>query len=259
MKFIFREFSEEMPASRLTTSEPEEHCSRSWFISSNTEVGVHLWKWASMGRVSPRKIGSSSSCKRRYIYQSREDIKQPEVRICYERAERLCHSVNRPLLLSAAMIGQWRYSLVTEKLSVTMQIAKRVYSLAQEQNSSALLLKACMALAATLYYLGDFEASRQYAIGGVQLWRSGGVQSQLEEVDPPIIACLCHEALIEWHFGEIASCKATMAPQKSRSLFHSRSARKQATQNIAAKKPRPQAETSTFLFANSFSSLHWFE
>src|SRR6266481_1446203 len=75
MKFIFREFSEEMPASRLTTSEPEEHCSRSWFISSNTEVGVHLWKWASMGRVSPRKIGSSSSCKRRYIYQSREDIK----------------------------------------------------------------------------------------------------------------------------------------------------------------------------------------
>jgi hypothetical protein len=135
----------------------------------------------------------------------------PEVRICYERAERLCHSVNRPLLLYVALIGQWRYSLVTEKLSVTMQIAKRVYSLAQEQNSSALLLKACMALAATLYYLGDFEASRQYAIGGVQLWRSGGVQSQLEEVDPPIIACLCHEALIEWHFGEIASCKATMA------------------------------------------------
>jgi tetratricopeptide (TPR) repeat protein len=135
----------------------------------------------------------------------------PEVRICYERAERLCHSVNRPLLLYVALIGQWRYSLVTEKLSVTMQIAKRVYSLAQEQNSSALLLKARMALAATLYYLGDFEASRQYAIGGVQLWRSGGVQSQLEEVDPPIIACLCHEALIEWHFGEIASCKATMA------------------------------------------------
>jgi tetratricopeptide (TPR) repeat protein len=135
----------------------------------------------------------------------------PEVRICYERPERLCHSVNRPLLLYVALIGQWRYSLVTEKLSVTMQIAKRVYSLAQEQNSSALLLKACMALAATLYYLGDFEASRQYAIGGVQLWRSGGVQSQLEEVDPPIIACLCHEALIEWHFGEIASCKATMA------------------------------------------------
>ena len=32
------------------------------------------------------------------------------------------------------LIGQWRYSLYTDKLTATMQIAKRVYSLAQEQN-----------------------------------------------------------------------------------------------------------------------------
>ena len=35
----------------------------------------------------------------------------PEARICYERAESLCHSLNRPLLLYSALIGQWRYSL----------------------------------------------------------------------------------------------------------------------------------------------------
>jgi len=110
-----------------------------------------------------------------------------------------------------ALIGQWRHSLVTEKLTATMHIAKRVYSLAQEQNDSALLLKAYMALAATFYYLGDFESARRYALHGVQLWRSGGVRSQVQEVDPPVIAYLCHEALIEWHFGEIASCHATMA------------------------------------------------
>jgi tetratricopeptide (TPR) repeat protein len=134
----------------------------------------------------------------------------PEVRICYERAESLCHSLNRPLVLYVALIGQWRYSLATEKLTTTIQIAKRLYSLAQDQNNSALLLKACMALAATLYYLGDFELARQYAMQGVQLWRSPGVQSQVEEVDPPVIACFCHKALIEWHFGEIASSQATM-------------------------------------------------
>jgi len=78
-------------------------------------------------------------------------MQAPEVRICYERAESLCHSLNRPLLLYVALIGQWRYSLVTDKLSATMQIAKRVYSLAQEQNDSALLTKAYLALAATLY------------------------------------------------------------------------------------------------------------
>ena len=135
----------------------------------------------------------------------------PEARICYERAESLCHSLNRPLLLYVALIGQWRYSLVTDKLTATMQIAKRVYSLAQEQNDSALMIGAYRALAGTLYYLGDFEAARQYAMRGVQIWRSGGVQSPAEEVDAPAVACLCYEALSEWHFGEIASCQATMA------------------------------------------------
>jgi hypothetical protein len=47
----------------------------------------------------------------------------PEARICCERAESLCHSLGRPLLLYVALIGQWRYSLMTEKVSAAMQIA----------------------------------------------------------------------------------------------------------------------------------------
>ena len=92
-----------------------------------------------------------------------------------------------------------------------MQIAKRVYSLAQEQNDSALMIGGNRALAVTLYYLGDFETARQYAMSGIQVWRLGGVQSPIEEVTAPAVTCLIFEALSEWHFGEIASCKATMA------------------------------------------------
>jgi NACHT domain len=135
----------------------------------------------------------------------------PEVRICYERAESLCYSLNRPLLLYVALMGQWRYSVSTDKLTATMQIAERVYSLAQEQNEAALMLGAYNALACTLYFLGDFETARRYTMLGVQVWRSGGVQSHVEEVDAQPIGCLCHEALIEWHFGDIACCHATMA------------------------------------------------
>ena len=135
----------------------------------------------------------------------------PEARICYQRAESFCHSLNRPLLLYSALMGQWRYSLVTDKMGAAMQIAKRIYSLAQEQNDPALMIGAYRALAGTLYFLGDFEAARQYAKQGVQIWRSGGIQSQVEEVDAPAVACLFFEALCEWHFGEIASCQATMA------------------------------------------------
>src|SRR5208282_2171890 len=66
----------------------------------------------------------------------------PEARICYQRAESLCHPLNRPLLLYVALIGQWRYSLVTDKLTAAMQIAKRAYSLAHEQNNFALMIGA---------------------------------------------------------------------------------------------------------------------
>ena len=135
----------------------------------------------------------------------------PEARICYERAESLCHSLNRPLLLYSALIGQWRYSLITDKLTATMQIAQRVYSLAQKQNDSALLMGAYRALACTLCFLGDFDSARQYAMRGVQIWRSGGVQSPVEEIASPAVLFLCYGALSEWHLGEIASCRATMA------------------------------------------------
>jgi tetratricopeptide (TPR) repeat protein len=132
----------------------------------------------------------------------------PEARICYEYAEPLCHSLDRPLLLYSALIGQWRNSSLTEKVATTMQLAKRVYLLAQEQNNPALMVGAYRTLAITHYYLGEFETARQHARRGVQIWRSGGMQSVVEEVHAPVVICLCFEALSEWHLGEIASCKA---------------------------------------------------
>ena len=45
---------------------------------------------------------------------------------------------------------------------------------------------------------------------GVEIWRSGGVQSPPGEVTAPAVTCLCHGALSEWHFEEVASYQATM-------------------------------------------------
>ena len=135
----------------------------------------------------------------------------PEALICYERAESLCHSLNCPLLLYFALLGQWRHSLMTDKLSATMQIAKRVYSLAQEQNDAALMIGGYRALAGTLYFLGDFESARQYAMRGLQIWRSGNVRSYAEDFHTPVVSCLCHRAMSEWLLGEIASSRTAIA------------------------------------------------
>ena len=132
----------------------------------------------------------------------------PEARICYECAESLCHSLGRPLLLYVALIGQWRYTLNTDTLSAAMQIAERVYSLAQQQDNPGLMIGAYNALAGTLLFLGDFESAQQYAMRGLQIWRSGGIQSHPEDFYSPAVGCLCHGSMSEWHLGEIASCKA---------------------------------------------------
>jgi hypothetical protein len=137
------------------------------------------------------------------------DFSAPEARICYERVEALSNSLGRPIPHSA-LIGRWRYSLVTEKLSTTLRIAKRIYSQAQEQNDTALMMGGYALLSVPFYFLGDFEAARQYARRGVEIWRAGGVESQDDEVTELAVGCLFFEALLEWHFGEIASCRPTM-------------------------------------------------
>jgi hypothetical protein len=73
------------------------------------------------------------------------------------------------------------------------------------------MIGACNALACTLYFLGDFESARQYAMHGVQIWRAGGVQYQVDEVNAHAVGCLFFEAVLEWHCGEIVSCRSTMA------------------------------------------------
>jgi serine/threonine protein kinase/tetratricopeptide (TPR) repeat protein len=135
----------------------------------------------------------------------------PEARNCYERAEPLCQSLGRPLLLCVTLIGQWRYALQTDRMSAAMQIAERVYSLAKEQDDAGLMIAAYRALSCTLHYLGDFESSRRYATRCIAIWRSGNVQSRTEDPYTPVVACMSYLSNTEWHLGEIASGQRTIA------------------------------------------------
>jgi hypothetical protein len=138
-------------------------------------------------------------------------LASPEARICCERAESLCRSLDHRSLLYSALKGQYFYSLMTANLTATLQIAKRLYSLAQEHNDPALIVGAYECLASTLYFCGDFDAAHESAALGVQIWRSGKVQSQVEELMAPGVVCLCYKALSEWHLGEAASYQVTIA------------------------------------------------
>ena len=139
-----------------------------------------------------------------------QGLATPEIRVCYERAESLCHSLDRPLLLYVVLMGLWRYDVGADALPVAMKSAERVYSLAQQQNDPALMIGGCVPLAITLYFSGDFETGRKYTTRALQILRSG-VQSPIEDVDVPAVSILCFEALFDWHAGGIVSCQATMS------------------------------------------------
>jgi predicted ATPase len=73
------------------------------------------------------------------------------------------------------------------------------------------MIAAYRALAGTHHFLGDFESAQKYAMSGIAIWRSGGVQAHKEDLDASAVVCLCYKALSEWHFGEIFSADANMA------------------------------------------------
>jgi hypothetical protein len=103
-----------------------------------------------------------------------------EARMCYERVESLCHSVDNPRLRYSAMIGKWRYSLTNEKLTEAMQIAKGVYLMAQQQKDPALLTGAYNALACTAYSQGTFRSGAAV----FNAWRAELALRRDDESDP---------------------------------------------------------------------------
>ena len=46
---------------------------------------------------------------------------------------------------------------------------------------------------------------------GLEIWRSGALQSPVEEFIAPEVECPCYEALAGWHLGETSVGQATMA------------------------------------------------
>ena len=93
-----------------------------------------------------------------------------------------------------------------------MQIAKRVYSLAQEQNDSTLMIGACIALwqlRSTIWAISRPRDNTRCVV-----FRSGAraaysLRSKRSTRQPSVVCAMRRYS--EWHFGEIASCHATMA------------------------------------------------
>ena len=113
-------------------------------------------------------------------------------------------------MLFSALRGLWRYFLVTDKLSATMRIAKRVYSLARDQNDSALMIGGLQRFGSHALLSGRYRvgaSTRDAQCSNLALGKCTVIRSKKSIA--PAVFCLSHEALSEWHLGD-ACCQSTM-------------------------------------------------
>ena len=123
MKFTFPGFSEKMPALRLTFLEPG---------GALLSTPIHFFehgRWGSPVETGVEGQRLTAEDQLFILMQAGEYLRATrgfataEAQTCYQRVESLCHSLNRPLPVSA-FIGQWLHSLFTDTVSKAMQIAK---------------------------------------------------------------------------------------------------------------------------------------
>jgi predicted ATPase len=124
---------------------------------------------------------------------------------CYARVRELSLALGKASSLYSALTCQWRSSLVTDKLSTTLQIAEDVHKLAEKIDNPALLMGAYRSLTDTLHFMGDFQNSKQYSEKGIKLWDAEKEKvltlTPDDEVMYPIVTCYCFDSLTLWHLG----------------------------------------------------------
>ena len=133
-------------------------------------------------------------------------LQSPEAHICYERAEPLCHSLHRPVLLYVALIGQWRYSLhnrQAECSAADCQTSSLTGAGAERRCAHG---RELIGLWQTPSTFGRFRG--RATIRDAMALRSGAREaySLLWKRSTPLSSLVCTmRPLSEWHLGEIAS------------------------------------------------------
>jgi class 3 adenylate cyclase/predicted ATPase len=124
----------------------------------------------------------------------------PEVAENYARARELCAQVPESALHFAALWGSWRFS---ESFRAKRDLAYSLSAVAERLGDPGLRLQAHHCLWATLFHLGQHEASCEHAAKGLHLYGLGDYQAHSAHYaghDPKVCA-LGERALALWLLG----------------------------------------------------------
>jgi predicted ATPase len=88
----------------------------------------------------------------------------------YARARELCQQVGETSQLFPVLYGLWLFYMVRAELQTTRELAEQLFTLAQREQDSSLLLEAHRVLGTTMLWLGEMAPARAHLEQGMALY-----------------------------------------------------------------------------------------
>lgn len=126
----------------------------------------------------------------------------PEAERTYNRARTLCESVQESSPLFLVLWGLWMLYEVRSDLDKSLELARRLFLLAEKAQDRALIIQSHMAMSVTSFSLGDLAATREHTGQSVSLYdpQLHSNHSHLYGQDPKV-AALAFRAVSLWLLG----------------------------------------------------------
>jgi predicted ATPase len=129
-------------------------------------------------------------------------IAAPDVGRTYARARVLCRQVEDAPQVLSVLRGLWNFYLVRAEYQTAQELAEQLLTLAQRQQTPALILEAHLSLGISLFWQGGMAAARWYLEQGSALYnpQQHRAHALLYGLDPGM-ACRSYAALALWSLG----------------------------------------------------------
>jgi class 3 adenylate cyclase/predicted ATPase len=125
-----------------------------------------------------------------------------DVERVYSRAWQLCQHLGETSQLFQVLVGLRKCYQVRAAYQTAHELGERLIVMAQSLHDPALLLEGRFGVGITLYYLGDFVASREQCTQGLMLYDTQQHRSRAAFFGQDTgVACYMYEALALWLLG----------------------------------------------------------
>jgi predicted ATPase len=126
----------------------------------------------------------------------------PEVRETFTRARQLCHHLEDAQRLFPVLRGLWHYYQVRAELQTAQALGEQLLALAQQSQDTAMLMPACHALGATLFYMGEPASALLHLTQGISLYDPQQHRAAAFRYGQDAgVSCLSRAAWALWYLG----------------------------------------------------------